>query len=101
MIRELQAGGTHLVFQGMLELRPNIGPESVFVERVDTAQRPEGYRVVGFFSEDDVQAAAAAGFRIFNMHPRGPTPHPHTPPPRPPPPHNPHPTTHPPCMLSA
>ena len=67
MIQELQAGATNLVYQAMLELRPNIGPESVFVEHVDIIQRPQGYRVVGFFVEADVQAAAAAGFRIIDM----------------------------------
>ena len=67
MIQELHAGATNLVYQAMLELRPNIGPESVFVEHVDNVQRPEGYRVVGFFVEGDIQAVAAAGFRIFDM----------------------------------
>jgi len=67
MIQEIHAGATNLVYQAMLELRPNIGPESVFAEQVDTVQRPEGYRVVGSFVEDDVQAVAAAGFRIINM----------------------------------
>src|SRR5260370_27463787 len=67
MIQELQAGAPPLVYQAMLELRPNIGPESVFAEHVDTVQRLEGYRVVGFFVEDDVQAVAAAGFRIIHM----------------------------------
>jgi hypothetical protein len=74
MIQELHAGATNLVYQAMLELRPSIGPESVFVEHVDTVQRPEGYRVVGFFVEDDVQAVAAAGFRIVNMLAWGRTP---------------------------
>jgi GNAT superfamily N-acetyltransferase len=67
VIQELQAGATNLVYQAMLELRPKIGPESVFVEHVDTVQRLEGYRVIGLFVENDVQAVAAAAFRIMHM----------------------------------
>jgi GNAT superfamily N-acetyltransferase len=51
----------------MLELRPNIGPETVFADHVDTVLRPEGYRLVGYFVEDDIYAAAVAGFRVIHM----------------------------------
>jgi GNAT superfamily N-acetyltransferase len=63
VIRELGAGEAHLVYQAMLELRPNIGTSSEFEAYVDEVQRPEGYRLVGAFSDSDEQAAAAAGFR--------------------------------------
>ena len=67
MIQELHSGATNLAYQAMLELRPNIGPESVFVDHVDKVLRPEGYRLVGFFVEADVNAVAVAGFRVFHM----------------------------------
>jgi len=67
MIQELHAGASNLAYQAMLELRPNIGPESVFVDHVDRVLRPEGYRLVGFFVEADVNAVAVAGFRVVNM----------------------------------
>src|SRR5713101_8951461 len=54
MIQELHAGATNLAYAAMLELRPDIGPESIFVERVDSVQRPEGYRLVAYFVKDDV-----------------------------------------------
>ncbi len=66
MIQELHAGATHLAYKAMLELRPHIGPESVFADHVDTVQRPEGYRLVGYFVENDIQAVAAAGFRVLH-----------------------------------
>lgn len=64
MIQELHAGASNLGYKAMLELRPDIGPESVFAEHVDKVLRPEGYRLVGFFVEEDLQAAAVAGFRV-------------------------------------
>jgi GNAT superfamily N-acetyltransferase len=67
MIQELHAGATNLAYKAMLELRPNIGPETVFTEYVDTVLRPEGYRLIGFFVKDDLQAAAVAGFRVMHM----------------------------------
>jgi GNAT superfamily N-acetyltransferase len=66
LIQEIHAGATHLAYKAMLELRPNIGPESVFAEHVDTVMRPEGYRLVGYFVEDDLYAVAAAGFRVID-----------------------------------
>ena len=67
MIQELHAGATNLAYQAMLELRPDIGPETVFVDHVDTVLRPEGYRLVGFFIESDIQAVAVAGFREIHL----------------------------------
>jgi GNAT superfamily N-acetyltransferase len=67
MIREIKTPATHLAYKAMVELRPNIGPELVFAEHVDKALRPEGYRLIGFFIEDDVYAAAVAGFRIVHQ----------------------------------
>ena len=67
MIQEIQSGATHLVYKAMLELRPNIGPESVFAEHVDNDLRPERYRLIGFFVKEDTYAVAVAGFRVFHM----------------------------------
>ncbi|MPZ13481.1 MAG: GNAT family N-acetyltransferase [Chloroflexi bacterium] len=50
----------------MIELRPNMGSEAEFVERVNTLQRPEGYRLVGVFVEGDDQPTAVAGFRTVH-----------------------------------
>jgi GNAT superfamily N-acetyltransferase len=50
----------------MLELRRAMGDEAAFVKRVDDAQRPEGYRLVASFVDDDAQAAAVAGFRVVH-----------------------------------
>ena len=64
MIRELEAGETHLVSEAMLVLRPAVGSADEFVRRVDDVQRPAGYRLIGFFVEGREQAVAAAGFRV-------------------------------------
>ncbi len=48
----------------MLGLRPAVGDEAAFVNRVDGVQRPQGYRLIASFVDDDVQAAAVAGFRV-------------------------------------
>jgi GNAT superfamily N-acetyltransferase len=67
VIQELHEGATNLAYQAMLELRPAVGPESVFVNHVDAVLRPEGYRLVGFFVKEDLQAASVAGFRVMNL----------------------------------
>ena len=67
MIQEIHAPSSHLAYKAMLELRPNIGPELAFADRVDDVLRPEGYRLVGFFVKDDLHAAAVAGFRVMHM----------------------------------
>ena len=66
MIRELAAGETHLAYRAMLALRPHLGSEADFVDRVDALQRPEGYRLVASFEEGDDQAVSAAGFRVLH-----------------------------------
>jgi GNAT superfamily N-acetyltransferase len=66
MIQEIHAGATHLAYRAMLELRPNIGPESLFADHVDAVMRPEGYRLVGVFVESDLYALGVAGFRIVH-----------------------------------
>ena len=65
MIRELEAGETHLAYVAMLELRPHIGSSADFVRTVNEKQRPQGYRLIGSF-DDGEQAAAAAGFRVLD-----------------------------------
>ncbi len=63
IVRELAAVETHLAYLAMLELRPGIGSETEFVERVNQLQRPEGYRLIAAFVDREQQAAAVAGFR--------------------------------------
>ena len=67
LIRELGVGETHLAYEAMLVLRPRIGSASDFQKRVDEVQRPEGYRLIGWFDDSDEQATSAAGFRLFHM----------------------------------
>lgn len=51
----------------MLELRPLVGSSEDFVRRVDEVQRPEGYRLIGYFVDGREQAVAAAGFRVLHF----------------------------------
>lgn len=62
-IRELGPSETHLAHAAMVALRPGLGSEAEFVERVNRVQRPEGYRLVGSLENAAAPAAAAAGFR--------------------------------------
>jgi len=48
----------------MRELRPAFTDCDQFVRQVDQHQRPEGYRLVGVFPDQSVDAAAVAGFRL-------------------------------------
>ena len=66
MIRELAPGETHLAYAAMLELRPKIGSSADFVRTVNDKQRPQGYRLIASFDEEDEQAAGAAGFRVLD-----------------------------------
>jgi GNAT superfamily N-acetyltransferase len=66
-IRELGPGETHLAYEAMRELRPNIETEAEFIARVNDVQRPAGYRLVASFDDGDRAAAAAAGFHIGDM----------------------------------
>ena len=63
MIREVVPPDTGSVFRAMQALRTDLDDEESFVRRVDDAQRPEGYRLVGAFEEGEPEAAAVAGFR--------------------------------------
>ncbi|HYV59626.1 MAG TPA: GNAT family N-acetyltransferase [Acidimicrobiia bacterium] len=66
-IRELGPAQTHLVYEAMLELRPDIGTQAEFVARVNGVQRPAGYRIVASFDDGERVAAAAAGFHVGDM----------------------------------
>jgi GNAT superfamily N-acetyltransferase len=59
--RELAAAETHLAFEAMRVLRPHLDSVEAFVERVNGAQRAEGYRLVASFAGGEV--VAAGGFR--------------------------------------
>ena len=61
MLRELAPGETRLAFGPLRELRPHLASVEDFVDRVDNAQRREGYRLVASFVDGD--AVSAAGFR--------------------------------------
>ncbi|TVR38762.1 MAG: GNAT family N-acetyltransferase [Nitriliruptor sp.] len=65
-IRELPVGQTHLGHAAFAELRPPYADDvDRFVARVDTVQRPQGYRLLAAFDPDDTAAAAVAGFRFI------------------------------------
>jgi GNAT superfamily N-acetyltransferase len=63
MIRELLPPETGLAFEAMRALRTDLADERSFARQVDEVQRPEGYRLLGAFEQDDAPAVAAAGFR--------------------------------------
>ena len=63
-ITELEVGQTHLAHEAMSELRATMASHERFVERVDGELRPNGYRLVGAFRDQQEQAVAATGFRI-------------------------------------
>jgi GNAT superfamily N-acetyltransferase len=65
MIREIERGETALAYPAMRALRTHLESEEAFVRRVDDAQRPEGYRLAGAFSDDEPHALAVAGFRVL------------------------------------
>jgi hypothetical protein len=58
MIRELVPPETRLAFAAMQALRTELASEESFAQEVDQAQRPEGYRLVAAFEEDESQAVA-------------------------------------------
>jgi GNAT superfamily N-acetyltransferase len=62
---ELAPEDTHLAFEPMRALRPNLVSVDDFVGCVNGAQRPQGYRLVGSFDADRV--VAVAGFRRLHM----------------------------------
>jgi GNAT superfamily N-acetyltransferase len=62
VIREIVPPDTGLAFEAMRALRTGLADRDSFVERVDQVQRPEGYRMIGAFEEEE-EAVAVAGFR--------------------------------------
>jgi GNAT superfamily N-acetyltransferase len=63
-VTELGPEETGLAFHAMKELRTALAGVEAFVRQVDGVQRPEGYRLVGVFDDDEV--VAVAGFRTLN-----------------------------------
>jgi GNAT superfamily N-acetyltransferase len=63
-VREILPPDTALAFKALRALRPHLTGPGEFVERVDSAQREQGYRLAGAFEEDGAEVAAVAGFRI-------------------------------------
>ena len=66
MIREIVPPDTGLAYRTMRELRTHVADERSFAERIDTLQRPEGYRLAGAFEEDTEHAVAVGGFRVLH-----------------------------------
>lgn len=66
-LREIVPPDTALAFPAMRALRTHYEDESAFVERIDTVQRAEGYRLVGVFEDERSHALAVAGFRVGHM----------------------------------
>lgn len=66
MLREVLPPDTRLAYPAMRELRTGLASLEAFVEQVDNAQRPDGYRLVGVFptADADADAVAVAGFRL-------------------------------------
>jgi GNAT superfamily N-acetyltransferase len=67
MVRELLVPQTGLAFEAMRALRPHWDDREAWVARVDELQRPDGYRLVAAFDDDDAtggEAVAVAGFRL-------------------------------------
>ncbi len=63
MIREIHEGETATAFAAMRELRQGLADADTFVQTVDRVQRPQGYRLVGCFADNEPNAMAVAGFR--------------------------------------
>lgn len=62
MICEVLPPDTGSVFRAMRALRTDLADPESFARRVDELQRPEGYRLVAAFEDDE--AGAVAGFRV-------------------------------------
>lgn len=63
VLKEILPPHTSLAFPAMRELRTGLASAD-FVAQVDTVQRPAGYRLVGAFEGNGVEAVAVAGFRM-------------------------------------
>jgi GNAT superfamily N-acetyltransferase len=66
VIREILTPDTGLAFRAMRALRTGFTDEESFVRRIDEDQRPEGYRLIGSFKENEPLALAVAGFRLVH-----------------------------------
>ncbi len=62
-VRELSDDDCRLAHAAMRELRPQVGDEPAFVERV-RSQFAQGYRLIGAFDGEHEHAVSVAGFRI-------------------------------------
>ena len=62
-VRELSDDDCRLAHAAMRELRPQVGDEAAFVERV-RSQFAQGYRLIGAFDGEHEHAVSVAGFRI-------------------------------------
>jgi GNAT superfamily N-acetyltransferase len=65
-LREILPPDTALAFEAMRALRTHLQSAERFAAQVDEVQRPEGYRLVGAFEENEERALAVAGFRVVN-----------------------------------
>ncbi len=63
VLREIAPPDTNLAYAAMRELRTSLSSSEEFVDQVDLIQRPQGYRLVGVFHGEDVDAVSVAGFR--------------------------------------
>lgn len=63
-VREILPPDTGQAFQALHSLRTHLTGPDELVERVDGAQRAQGYRLAGSFEQGEAGAAAVAGFRI-------------------------------------
>jgi GNAT superfamily N-acetyltransferase len=61
MVREIEAGESHVAAAALLELRPQFETVEALAARIDL-QRAEGYRIVASLEGDE--AAAVGGFRV-------------------------------------
>jgi GNAT superfamily N-acetyltransferase len=64
VVRELLPPETGSAFDAMRALRTGLADRDSFVRQVDENQRPEGYRLVAAFVDDESTPGAVAGFRV-------------------------------------
>lgn len=62
-VREIHPGETAQAAPAMLELRPRWETVEALVDFIDDALRPVGYRIVGAYDDQQLEALAVAGFR--------------------------------------
>jgi len=66
---------TPFAFAAIAARQPHIATAAEFINRVDHRQRPEGYRLAGFFLDEEERAVAVAGFRLTHHFAWGKTLH--------------------------